>query len=42
MKLLLNIFIVVLFLFVFNNIKKDVVRYFYQTFEGFSERERGF
>lgn len=40
MKLLLNIFIVVLFLFVFNNIKKDVVRYFYQTFEGFSEKEK--
>ena len=36
-KLALNIFIVLIFLFVFNNIKKDVIRVFYQVFEGFEE-----
>ena len=34
-KIALNIFIVVIFLFVFNNIKKDVMRVIYQTMEGF-------
>jgi hypothetical protein len=39
-KIALNIFIVVIFVFVFNNIKKDVMRYVYQVFEGFTTQEK--